>query len=242
VEFSFAILPPIWARWWFIAIVIAAIGGSTYAMIRYRVNRLLELERTRSRIAMDLHDDIGSSLTRISVMAEVAQRQEDADQTRGYLSRVGETARDLIESLSDIVWAVDPKHDHLQNVVRRLAQFGQEMCDGQGIEFETELVGSFESTKLAPDQRRDIYLVFKEGINNMVKHAGATRARFSVRPSRDGVIMELQDNGSGIPPDAEGTGHGLSSMRERGSRAGMRFSIGTDGGRGTHISLEIKTG
>ena len=242
--FPFTILPPVWARWWFIAGATLLLLLSAYALYRYRVERLLELERTRNRIAMDLHDDIGSSLTRISVMTEVAGRQSwtDPEKTRGALAAVGDTARELIESLGDIVWTVDPKQDTLQNVIRRISQFGEEMCEGRGIEFETDLAGSFDSARLTPERRRDIYLVFKEGIHNIVKHSGASRARFSVRSIPHGAVLELMDDGKGIPGGAGVTGHGLMSLRERGERAGVRFLLSSEYGKGTHIQLEVKTG
>ena len=242
-SFSFVILPPLWARWWFIGCAGLILAGSVYSFYRYRLGKLLELERTRSRIALDLHDDIGSSLTRISVMTEVAGRQSgtDMEAARGTLASVGDTARELIEALSDIVWTVDPKHDDLQNVIRRITQFGQELCEGRGIGFETDLSGSFESTKLTPESRRDIYLVFKEGIHNIVKHSGATRARFCVSATPHGALLELSDDGAGLPEDAEGSGHGLGSLRERGERAGLRFSLTSKKGKGTQIQLELKT-
>ena len=241
--FSFTILPPLWARWWFIMCGTMLLAGSLYAAYRFRLARMLELERTRSRIAMDLHDDIGSSLTRISVMTEVAGRQSETDPeaARGTLAGVGDTARELIGSLSDIVWTVDPKQDTLQNLIRRISRFGEEMCEGRGIGFETDLSGSFESTRLTPETRRDIYLVFKEGIHNIVKHSGATKARFSVRPVPRGALLELLDDGKGISGAPSGAGHGLSSLRERGERAGVRFSLTSAEGEGTHIQLEVKT-
>lgn len=242
--FSFVILPPLWERWWFIAGAVMLFTASIYGLYRYRLGRLLELERTRSRIAMDLHDDIGSSLTRISVMTEVAGRQSgtDPEAARGTLAGVGDTARELIESLSDIVWTVDPKQDNLQNVIRRISQFGQEMCEGIGIGFETDLSGSFESTRLTPERRRDIYLVFKEGIHNIVRHSRATKARFSVHPVQHGALLELVDDGTGIPETGGESGHGLASLRERGARTGARFSLTSTRGEGTRIQLEVKTG
>jgi signal transduction histidine kinase len=244
VSMSFVILPPVWARWWFLTGTVALVISLTYAAYRYRLNKLLQIERTRNRIAMDLHDDLGSTLTRISVMTEVARSYAETNpaNAKDYLSRIGEAARDLIERLGDIVWTVDPVHDDLQNVIRRIVQFGEELCEGRGIAFETELLESFESTRLAPEQRRDIYLFFKEGINNLVRHSGATRARFCVRASKRGALLELLDNGSGIPDHARDSGHGLRNLRERGERIGVRFSMGSANGEGTRISLEVKTG
>jgi signal transduction histidine kinase len=243
VRFVFTILPPLWARWWFTSAALLLIAGSVYALYRYRLNKLLELERTRSKIAMDLHDDIGSTLTRISIMTEVAHRRSGTatDATKEYLTNIGDTARDLIESLSDIVWTVDPKHDDLQNVIHRVVQFGQEVCEGRGIEFETDLSGTYKTVRLSPDQRRDIYLVFKEGIHNIVRHSLAGRARFSVHPTARGTLLELRDDGAGIPDGAAGTGHGLISIRERGTRTGLQFSMTSKPGEGTHIALEVKT-
>jgi signal transduction histidine kinase len=242
-RFAFTVLPPLWARWWFILLVLGTLAALTYLSYRYRLAKALELERTRSRIAMDLHDDIGSSLTRVSIMAEVARRQAAVDPAavESSLARIGDTARELIDALSDIVWSVDPRHDDLLNVIRRIVQFGQEVCEGRGIGFETDLSGSFGSARLSPEQRRDIYLVFKEGIHNVVKHSGATRARFRVHPTGRGALLELLDDGAGIPDDAEGTGHGLISLRERGNRAGCAFSMTSKPGEGTRIALEVKT-
>jgi ligand-binding sensor domain-containing protein len=244
VEFAFTILPPMWARWWFLTLATAMIGLSLYAGYRYRLNKILQLQQTRNRIAMDLHDDVGSSLTRISVLTEVARRRAgDRDgATAASLAHIGDIARSVIDSLGDIVWTVDPKHDDLQNVIRRIVQFGEEVCEAKGIAFETELHGLFDTVRLSPEQRRDVYLVFKEGINNVVKHSGATMARFQVRPARGVAILELLDNGSGIPGDAEGGGHGLKSLRERGKRAGIRFVVESREGEGTRISLVCKTG
>ncbi len=242
-EFSFEIAPPVWQRWWFVGAIALLAFSVSYGLYRYRVARLLELERTRSRIAMDLHDDIGSSLTRISVMTEVAQRQAfgDPQGTLRHLSAIGDTAREVIDALGDIVWSVDPKHDNLQNVVSRIVQFGQETCEGSEIAFETDLGDSLETFRLSPENRRDVFLVFKEAINNVVRHSGAGLVRFRVHPTPKGVLLELSDDGSGIPAATERTGRGLESMSARGARAGLSFAVQSSQGRGTTVSLEVKT-
>jgi signal transduction histidine kinase/streptogramin lyase len=244
LAFSFTILPPVWLRWWFISLAAVAAAAAVYALYRFRLNKLLELERTRSKIALDLHDDIGSSLTRISVMTEVAQRRAEGENgnTAEYLTKVGETARELIESLGDIVWAVDPKHDTLQNAIRRIVQFGQDMCDGKEILLETELNGTYDHVRLSPEQRRDVYLIFKEAIHNVVRHSGASRVRFCATSTKSGVLLELLDNGTGLPEAPSGERHGLTSIRERAQRVGTHFSMTGKKDEGTRISLELKTG
>lgn len=235
---SFSILPPLYARWWFVVIFLSVLLAGVYALYRYRLARALELERTRSRIATDLHDDIGSSLTRISVLSEVAQRLPDSEIT---LSRIGETARELIDTLGDIVWSVDPKHDDLQNVVRRIVQFGQDVCGGKEITFETDIRSTFDQTKLSLDQRRDIYLLFKEALNNVVRHSKASNVLFSVGEHHGNARLSLIDNGVGID-NPHGVGHGLSSMKERAQRAGGALTIGSHDGKGTAATLTLKTG
>ena len=242
---SFSVLPPVWQRWWFVAACAGLTAAGVYAAYRYRLNKLLEIERTRSRIAMDLHDDIGSSLTRISVMTEVAKRKAtkaDVEQTE-YLNKIGETARALIDSLGDIVWSVDPKNDDLQNVIRRIVQFGQETCEGSQMTFETEILGSFDETRLPLQKRRDIYLVFKEAIHNIVQHSEAGSVRFSVHSTRNGALLEIIDDGIGFSMiQGEGDGDGLRTMRIRGERAGGHFNVSSTPNQGSRISLEVKTG
>jgi signal transduction histidine kinase len=241
-SFSFTVLAPIWARWWFVSFSLLALSSAIYAGYRYRLNKLLELERTRSRIAMDLHDDIGSSLTRISVLSEVARYQENAqhDEARETIRKIGDTARELIDALGDIVWSVDPKHDDLQGVIRRIVQFGQETCEGRNIQFETDLKGEYSATKLSLDQRRDVFLIFKEAVNNIVKHSGATRVSFQATPNNSGVVLELRDDGSGFDESDAQSGNGLPSMRRRGDRIGG-LSITSRVGRGTSVSILLKT-
>jgi signal transduction histidine kinase len=241
---SFVILPPVWARWWFLATCMAVLSSAVYALYRYRLEKALQLERTRSRIAMDLHDDIGSSLTRISVLSEVARRQADGEEAKRVetLARIGESARDLIDSLGDIVWSVDPRHDDLQNVIRRTVEFAQEVCEAQGIVFETDIAASFDQAKLTLDQRRDLFLLLKEGVNNVIKHAHASRVRFCVRRTGEGAILELFDDGVGYEGSGDGSGHGLSSMRDRANRAGADLVLESTPGRGTVMTIQLKTG
>jgi signal transduction histidine kinase len=199
------------------------------------------LERTRGRIAMDLHDDIGSSLTRISVMSEVARRQNGT--VRGEtLARIGTTARELIDALDDIVWSVDPRHDELLDVLRRIVEFGQQVCEGRGILFETELPGSLDRAKLGLEQRRDLYLILKEAITNAVRHSRASTVTFRVQRRAEAFLLELSDDGTGFTPPSAGPGHGLLSMKERGGRAKLRYSLESAPGSGTRLRLEVRTG
>lgn len=239
---SFTILPPLWARWWFIGATAAMIALSIYGIYRYRLAKALELERTRSRIAMDLHDDIGASLTRISMMTEVAQRVagRKPGELGEYLGKIGDTSRELIDALGDIVWSVDPRRDTLQDVIRRLVHFGEEMCDARGIAFETAIAHDLDKLSISLERRRDLLLLFKEALTNAVRHSGADRVVFGVQKGEKGIAIAVEDNGRGFTPDVH-EGHGLASMRERAKRLGVELTTTSGPECGTRVEVAFKT-
>ena len=240
---SLVILPPLWARWWFVAASLVLCAGLAYGAYRYRLARALQLERTRGRIAMDLHDDVGASLTRISLMTEVAQRvAHDGPPAVGeYLGKIGDTARELIDSLGDIVWSVDPSHDTVQDVIRRLVDFGEDVCGARGIEFETFISPQLQRIRMDLESRRDFYLLFKEALHNAVKHAQAGRIVLRAEPAFKGVSISISDDGCGFLPGEIQTGHGLASMSKRAERLRAELCYVTVPDKGTTVKVDLKT-
>src|SRR5438034_2567278 len=129
--FEFRILPPIWQRWWFLTLAGALFGFMIYAAYRYRVARLIELERVRMRIATDLHDDIGASLSRMAILSEVVKQRTPTEhqESARMLTDIAESARGLVDAMSDIVWSIDPRRDDLRNVVLRVRQFASDVLE-----------------------------------------------------------------------------------------------------------------
>ena len=240
---SFVILPPLWARWWFMAGSALLCAALAYGAYRYRLAKALQVERTRSRIAMDLHDDVGASLTRISMMTEVAQRIANgtSQQVEEYLGKIGDTSRELIDALGDIVWSVDPHHDTLKDIIRRLVLFGEEVCEARAIMFETSIAADLKTTRIGLDRRRDLYLLCKEAIHNAVQHSGAETIVLHVHETKGRIVISISDNGHGFEADEVQPGHGLISMKERAIRldAGFQHLSSPDGG--TIITLSLKT-
>jgi len=243
---SFVVLRPVWQRWWFVTLSAFLLVGFAYWLYRYRLKRLLELERVRTRIATDLHDDIGASLSRVAILSEVERRQNTAHngESEGRLAEIANSARELVDSMSDIVWSVDPRRDDLGNVVTRVRQFGADVFEALGIEWELEVTPDLEKTKLTPEQRRDIFLVCKEALNNVARHAGCRRATLSLRVSGQQILVEIKDDGCGFAPaavvvDNGRGGHGLANMRARAARLGGSLGIVSDPGQGTHLNLKI---
>ena len=202
---------PIWRRWWFVvsaSLLLAVVAAKVYD---YRVRNLLAIERLRIRIATDLHDDIGASLTQISILSELARRSR----AEAVLSDIANIARDLSQDMSDIVWAVNPRHDRFEGLLHRMRRFANDTLAGAEIDvtFEAERLPSDLAVPL--DARRPLYLVFKEAVHNVARHSGATRA--AVRLSLEGAWLKLtvEDNGRGFDPAAEHSGEGVASIQRR---------------------------
>ena len=139
---SFTIMPPFWQRWWFVILTLALTGLVAAAIIRNRVTRLIELERVRTRIAADLHDDIGSALSRIAILSEVTRRQGNVEAAVSEpLGVIAGASRDLVDSMSDIVWAINPNKDHLRDLIQRMRRFASDLFTARQIEFSFDAPG-----------------------------------------------------------------------------------------------------
>jgi signal transduction histidine kinase len=240
--------------------VAIAIGLAAYAAYRIRVERLLALERVRSRIAGDLHDDIGATLAQIAVLSEVVQTQIDDQHAplRAPVARIAQTAREAIASMSDIVWAINPQKDSLHEMVRRMRRFANEVLPARGITFT--ITAPEVDARLGADERRHIYLIFKEALNNVLRHAEADEVTIVLRMAHRKLHLEITDNGRGYTPrksglggaggpdgpggaDVESDGHGLISMARRAEALGGVFSIAAKPGKlGTVVTATIPLG
>ncbi|MEW6130618.1 MAG: two-component regulator propeller domain-containing protein [Acidobacteriota bacterium] len=239
-SFSFRILPALWQRWWFLTLTALAVAAAVYALFRYRIAQLLKVERLRMRIASDLHDDIGSSLSQISIISEVvrAQLADNHPALSTPLSTIAQTSRELVDSMSDIVWAINPKRDNLQDLVQRMRRFASDTLTAQEIDFEFIAPDGLPEIKLDTDKRREIFLIFKESINNAVRHARCTEVFIELSLSQGHVHLDIKDNGKGFDVASATRGHGLFSMRQRAERINGRLQITSTTGLGTSISLQ----
>jgi ligand-binding sensor domain-containing protein/signal transduction histidine kinase len=239
-SFPFTILPPIWQRWWFIALGGALAGLIAYALYRYRVARLLELERIRTRIATDLHDDIGANLSLIAMASEVASRRSlKADQQMTEaLSLISGTSRELIDSMGDIVWAVNPQRDHLVDLVKRMRRFASDVFSARHIAFNFEAPVDDRDIRLGTETRREVLLIFKEAINNIARHSACARAEIEFKSQGGWLMLKLKDNGKGFDPSQSVDGNGLLSMDRRAERLGGTLEVISHKGEGTVITLK----
>jgi ligand-binding sensor domain-containing protein/signal transduction histidine kinase len=247
--FQFRILPPLWQRWWFLALAALLAGATIYALHRYRVAQLLALERVRTRIATDLHDDIGASLSRVAILSEVVKRQVGDSPTPGtqsipLLTEIADSARGLAASMREIIWAIDPRQDELGNVVAEVREFASGVLETQGINWDFQVAPELETIKLDPEQRRHLFLIFKEAINNIARHADCRSVSLSLTIARQQLWGEIRDDGCGFTTNGGGpasvaNGHGLENMRRRAAQVGGQVVIDSAPGCGVSIKLMI---
>lgn len=245
---TFRILPPVWLRWWSLTAAGALAAAVIYAGYRYRVNRLLELERVRTHIATDLHDDIGASLSRMAVLSEVVKRQTlvDHQESADLLTEIADSARGLVDSMSDIVWSIDPRKDDLHQVVMRIRQFASDVLEARNIDWEFRAPEELGHIKLAPEQRRHLYLIFKEAINNVARHSRCESAWLDLSVGGGRLTAEIRDDGQGFTarpgdgPTANGRGgNGLKNMQARAAELGGHLDVVSSPGGGTRLSLAL---
>ncbi|MEW6207281.1 MAG: two-component regulator propeller domain-containing protein [Acidobacteriota bacterium] len=237
---TFTILPPVWRRWWFLTLGALLAISLIYGAHRYRVARLVEIERVRTRIAADLHDDIGSSLSQIAVLNEVLRKQlgskeEPVERTLTLISRISQEA---LDGMSDIVWAINPRQDHISDLARRMRRFASEILPGRDIEFDFQAPASERDLRVGADMRRQIFLIFKETINNIVRHSGCRRAGIEMKTEGGMLVVVVSDDGKGFDTNSA-EGNGLASLRRRATALGGRVFVSSAAGRGTTVTLKV---
>jgi signal transduction histidine kinase/ligand-binding sensor domain-containing protein len=237
--FEFHLLPPFWKQGWFAVLMASLLAVSAYGLHHYRLNQLLRVERVRTRLATDLHDDLGAGLAEIAILSEVAKRKPAGNQEA--LEHVAERARGMRASLSDIVWTVDPARDRLADLIRRMRETTLVMLESgnRNVQFFAPADEEMERTELPPDLRRHLFLFLKESVTNIARHAGATAAAVEVSVSAGRLRLLIRDNGCGFDPQAPVTGRGLASLRYRATEMRGELRLKSAPGQGTEIELHV---
>jgi signal transduction histidine kinase len=232
----------------------------TAGLYQKDLDRQLMLERERTRISQDMHDDVGASLTRISILSELAKNRAETDrETKQWLEQITTTSRNVMEEMSQIIWALNPKNDTLEGLIAYIRRFANEYLEPTSIHCAFELPEIMPKLPLSVEVRRNIYLVVREVLHNVVKHSGATKVIISLqphppapRPVRQAgsppvegeryaaFILTIRDNGKGFDlANVEFPGNGLNNMKKRMADIGGEFFIITSPGEGTEIKLFV---
>ena len=237
---SFTIAAPLWRRWWALTLAAMVVAATIYVLHRRSLARVLELERVRTRIATDLHDDIGSTLSQITVLSEVIRQRVGRDPSLSEpLSAISSLSRDLIDSLSDIVWAINPLRDRFGDLTQRTRQFANDLFAGRPVELQFQASLAQNDLRMGADTRREVFLIFKEGMNNISRHSNCRRVDIEFRANEGKLQMTLTDDGQGFDCTATCNGNGLSNMRQRAAKLGGTLTVTSDRKEGTVIRLMV---
>jgi len=258
----FTLLPHFWQTWWFRILggLLTAVAASAVAWFetRRRLRRRLEklereqaIERERARIARDIHDDLGASLTRITMLSQSARGESELSATvASNLERIFGTARELTLAMDEIVWAVNPRHDRLDSLANYLSRFAHDFLSTAEIRCRLDMPVQLPSLPVAAEMRHNLFLAYKEALHNAVKHAAATEVRVELKFAADTLTLVVADNGRGLPPgetpgqspvSANGFphGNGLANMQRRLAEIGGECTIRCELGRGTDVSFIV---
>jgi len=235
------ILPPLWRTWWFMLSVLVLFGVIVASIIYFRVKHLLDIERLRIKLAADLHDNIGSSLTEISILSEVISKKINSvdEGVRKSLNMISTSSRNLIDNMSDIVWLVNPKRDSLYDLILRLRDTYSELSSYTSISFRSENIKSLEKVSLSMENRQHLYLIFKEAINNCITHSECNEITLDASVKGSKLQMTLKDNGKGFQSnEMSNGGNGLNNIKERAKLIGGILNINSKLNEGTVVQFE----
>ncbi len=244
-SFRFEIRRAFWETGWFITLVSLSVASFLSAIYLNRSRQKEKQKRIRLKIASDLHDDVGSTLSSISIMSDLLQlqyenRTENNPQVEEMIREIGTNAKNMLESMDDIIWSVIPSNDEIRTLILRLREYAIPLFESKDIRFhitESETVGNF---LIDMDKRRDIFLIAKEAVNNLVKYSECSEARIEFSCSHSVVQMTISDNGKGFDPNREYERSGLRNMRFRAEKIGGKLYIQSVKGAGTCIKLVVR--
>ena len=231
---------PFWKRWWFISLCVLLILSLLYAIYRYRLNQALSLEKLRSKISTDLHDDIGSTLSSISILSDMLSRDNKEEQSVEMAMEIKNNSLSLMEKMDDIVWSINPKNDTLENLMLRIKRFAAVLFEARDIDYSILICDDISSLRLPMEHRQHIYLIMKEAINNPVKYSAADHADIVVGYDNSCLLLKVMDNGKGFDQYRAMNGNGLMSMQNRAALIKADLTIDSKPGHGTTVCMRIK--
>lgn len=217
-------------------LLFSSIGFTFY---RYRLKQKIKELSLRNRIASDLHDEVGSAISSISIIAGMAKRKPELEMNN-IINQIENTSRETIDNMADIVWSIEPTNDDIHQVIQRMEQFGNNILTPAGIEFVFNYSNDIKKIKLDLVQRKNLYLIYKEGINNAAKYSQAQQVTVEIVKTANELMMQIRDNGRGFETSHAMVGNGLNNMRRRAEEIGAVFQLTSKEGNGTTLLIKFK--
>ncbi len=227
----------IYRTWWFITLIILGISGIAYMFYRNRIQNAIRMEKLRTQLSSDLHDDVGSLLSGVAYQMELLEYSV-GDQHKSLVQQIASSSRRAMSQMRDVVWAMDNRKGSLQDLVERMREFASELLEPLEIDYQFD-AGSLLTSPLSSEQRHSILLIFKEFLTNTVKHAEATKVEIQLRQSGKFFELSLKDNGKGMSKNLDKiTGQGLLNMQMRADK--IKADLNFDNHNGFGVLLRLK--
>jgi signal transduction histidine kinase len=224
----------------FIIVIILRIREAKYRNHLKELEQRNAIDRERLRISQDMHDEIGASLTQVAILSEIVKQQDNPEDIMKLIDRISGISGTVVDDMSEIIWAINPKNDSLSSFSSYMRRYASEYISTAGIEGNFNFPAECPSVPMTSEQRRNIFLMVKEALHNVVKHSGATKVSISLRWSIETLEINIEDNGKGFDTEkCANVGNGLAGMRKRIEVLGGSYSINSNTGIGTKVNLSV---
>lgn len=244
--------PSFWQTNWFIGLLSFVLLTLFVLIVRYVSQRNLKekllrlekeqaVEKERNRISRDMHDDLGSGLTKIAIMSEVVKKQiHEPEKAKQQLENISESSRELVDNLQDIIWVLNPKNDTLESLAAYIREYALKFFEPFKVELQFNFPEKFPEIKLSEETRRNIFLTVKESFNNIGKHAWCNKVEMSINDNSSNIILRIKDDGKGFDiTKVRQFSNGLTNMQQRIEQVGGKYEIVSASGKGTATTIEI---
>lgn len=224
----------------FIAVAVLLLALIGVIISRYRLKRSIAIEKMQQRISSDLHDDIGASLTSINILSKLSNQKNIDETTRNnYLEKIDKQTAEITDALRDIVWSINPKNNTLDDVISRMRRYAAEMLESKNIEYSFETDATDAVISLDVSVRQNLYFIFKEAVNNLVKYSGAKNVFIKLTKNKNSLLLEIKEDGKGFDLQTVKQGNGLINMQRRAEAVNGKYELRSDNKNGTEITLSI---
>lgn len=233
--------PAPWETWWFRSMIVAMLAGMAYSLYHYRVNKLLAIQRTRERIARDLHDEVSAILSGISYFSRAVHEDSGntlSDRSAHFMSLIHRSSSEVLELLHDIIWSINPEGDRLDNIAAKLRRYASDLCESRSIRYAISIPEALPLKSVGPDTRKNFWLIYKEMVTNAVRHSGCSELSIRLGLNEDGTVhLHVSDNGRGFNSDGRSGRNGLKNINARAAALNARVVLDTAPGKGTRWDL-----
>ena len=231
-------------EWWFYPSLVfyglLIIGAIIYFWTIYNLQQKIKIQSIRNRIARDLHDEVGADLSSVAIsIRAIEKRMQNQNPTLvAVLKDMHQTADDIIINMKDTVWMINPKNDDMEQLFEKMRGFAAKVLTLQNVSliYENTLT---RNLKISMEQRYNAYMIFKEAVNNIVKHAQASAVKIIIEPTKEGASLTISDNGRGFDPSVLSDGNGLQNFKRRAEESFFKLSLDSAVGKGTTLNLLI---